>query len=71
VTRATTKQPAPKFSSQVDVFVDREDGTERLVATLNLDKLGWGTNIKRMCGKISDIYVMENCDATSRLADVA
>jgi hypothetical protein len=71
VTRATTKQPAPKFSNQVDVFVDREDGTESLVATLNLDRLGWGTNIKRMCGKISDIYVMENCDANPLRAEVA
>ena len=62
VTRASSRQSAPKFFSQVDVFVNQDDGTERLVTTLNLDKLGWSTNIKRLVGKISDIYVIETPD---------
>ena len=62
VARATSKQHAPRFLSQVDVFASQDDGTERLVTILNLDKLGWSTNIKRLVGQISDIYVIENPD---------
>ena len=61
VKRATSKQRAPKFFSHVDVFAHC-DGTERLVATLNLEKLGWAANFKRLCGQISEIYVMESAD---------
>ncbi len=65
VARATKCQPAPKFSNHVDVFAKRECGTERLVANLNLEKLGWGTSIKRLCGRIRYIYVMEHPDETT------
>lgn len=65
VARATKCQPAPKFSNHVDVFAKREYGTERLVANLNLEKLGWGTSIKRLCGRIRYIYVMEHPDETT------
>lgn len=57
---------APKFSNKVDVFTQCEDGTKRLVVTLHLERLGWGTHIKRLCGKISDIYILETSDDKSR-----
>lgn len=53
-------QAAPKWNSYVDIYVG-EDETQRLAATLNLDKLGWATNLKRLCGKFSHIYVVD-CD---------
>jgi len=36
-----------------------------MIATLNLDKLDWLDNLKRHCGFISDIYVMELSDERS------
>ncbi len=59
------KQPTPKWSSHAHIYVDTnstEPGLEierRLVATVNLDKLGWTMKIKRLCGRRSEIYVME------------
>ena len=45
---------APKFGSRVDIFVD-----SRLVATINLSKLGLVTNAKRFFGKCNQILVMD------------
>lgn len=50
-------QIAPKWHSYVDIYVGDEE-TKRLATTLNLDKLGWTTNLKRLCGKFSHIYVV-------------
>ena len=71
VAKHTICQPAPKFSNHVDVFAKSEYGTERLVANLNLEKLGWGTSIKRLCGRIRYIYVMEHPDDTTSQQNAA
>lgn len=59
----TSKQTAPKWNSYVDIHVTQDDKTERLAATLNLDKLGWATNVMRLCGKFSHIYVLDETAA--------
>ena len=48
---------APKWFNHVDIYDEGE--FNRLVATLNLGKLGWATSMKRLCGKCNDIYMME------------
>lgn len=48
---------APKWFNHVDIYDEGE--FKRLVATLNLGKLGWATSMKRLCGKCNDIYMME------------
>lgn len=48
---------APKWFNHVDIYDEGE--FKRLVATLNLGKLGWAANMKRLCGKCNDIYMME------------
>lgn len=52
------KQAVPKWGSYVDIWVDQDDETKRVAATLNLDKLGWATNVQRAWGRFSHIYVM-------------
>ena len=45
----------------MDIYVD-EDGLKdkkSLVATVNLDRLGWLVNMRRHIGSISHLYVME------------
>lgn len=37
-----------------------------MIATLNLDKLDWLDNLKRHCGYISNICVMELSDEKSQ-----
>lgn len=64
--RVIKSQTAPKWRSYVDIYVGEEE-TKRLAATLNLDKLGWTTNMKRLCGKFSYIYVVEDDSRTSPL----
>lgn len=59
--RVIKTQSVPKWDSYVDIYIGDEE-TKRLAATLNLDKLGWTTNMKRLCGKFSHIYVVE-CDS--------
>ncbi|KAL2046845.1 hypothetical protein N7G274_000863 [Stereocaulon virgatum] len=51
---ATKTQTAPKFGNRVDIYDE-----SRLVATLNLRKLGWVPNAKRLVGKCNQILVME------------
>ncbi|CAD6566725.1 MAG: hypothetical protein ASARMPREDX12_008810 [Alectoria sarmentosa] len=51
---------APKWFNHVDIY--DEGDFKRLVATLNLGKLGWAANMKRLCGKCNDIYMMEMPD---------
>ena len=46
-------QTAPRFGSSVDLYDE-----SRLIATLNLGKLGWGTTRKRWFGKCNQILVM-------------
>lgn len=53
-------QTAPKLGSRVDIFID-----SRLVATINLSKLGWATNTKRLFGKCNQILVMDLPDGTT------
>lgn len=48
---------APRWFNHVDIYDEGE--LKRLVAILNLGKLGWATSVKRLCGKCNDIYVME------------
>lgn len=55
----TSTQSAPKWSSHVPIYVDQDDTTKRLAATLDLGKLGWANNVMRLCGKYSQIVVME------------
>ncbi|MCJ1405815.1 hypothetical protein MMC11_009045, partial [Xylographa trunciseda] len=59
-------QSVPRFASYVNVYVEEDiseqNGSERrksLVATVNLHKLGWSANIKRLMGGINHLYVME------------
>ena len=54
---ATNQQIAPKWGSRVDIYDDSE--SNRLVATLNLSKLGWLVNARRLVGKCNEILVME------------
>ena len=44
---------APHFGSRVDIYDE-----SRLIATLNLGKLGWGTTTKRWFGKCNQILVV-------------
>jgi hypothetical protein len=53
-------QTAPKLGSRVDVFVN-----SRLIATINLSKLGWATNTKRCFGKCNQILIINLPDATT------
>ncbi|MCJ1342316.1 hypothetical protein MMC31_000498 [Peltigera leucophlebia] len=57
------EQPTPKWQSHVLIYADTHSADpepeRRLVAALNLDKLGWTTNVKRLFGRMSQIYVME------------
>lgn len=57
------EQPTPKWQSHVLIYADTHktdpEPERRLVAALNLDKLGWTTNFKRLFGRRSQIYVME------------
>lgn len=62
--QVTSSQNAPKWNSHVDIYVD-QDHTKRLAATLDLGKLGWASNMMRLCGKYSQIVVMELPDAHS------
>ncbi|CAF9933071.1 MAG: hypothetical protein ALECFALPRED_005470 [Alectoria fallacina] len=54
---------APKWFNHVEIYDEGE--FKRLVATLNLGKLGWAANMKRLCGKCNDIYMMEMPDELS------
>ncbi|MCJ1452588.1 hypothetical protein MMC28_002931 [Mycoblastus sanguinarius] len=56
-THATKPKKAPKWANRVDIYDESE--SNRLVATLNLGKLSWSTNMKRLVGKCNQIYVME------------
>ncbi len=56
------EQPTPRWQSHVLIYADaltEPEPERRLVAALNLDKLGWSTNVKRLFGRRSQIYVME------------
>lgn len=57
------EQPTPKWQSHVLIYADTRstdpEPERRLVAALNLDKLGWTANVKRLFGRRSQIYVME------------
>ena len=55
-----SKIPVPRFSSRVDIYV-HEDGSQRkgFVGTVNLDRLGWATNVRRLLGGIDYLYVMD------------
>lgn len=58
--RVIKSQTVPKWRSHVNIYVGEAEETQRLAATLNLDKLGWTTSMKRLCGKFSHIYVVED-----------
>ncbi|CAF9912279.1 hypothetical protein IMSHALPRED_000272 [Imshaugia aleurites] len=67
VSRLENRKPiktAPKWWNHVDLYSDGE--ISRLIATLNLGVLGWTANMKRLCGKCNDIYMMELPDETIR-----
>ena len=58
--KAISRVPAPKWRNRLDIYLNRNDNeSARLAATLSLDKLGWTTNVKRACGQISEVWVME------------
>ena len=72
--KATSRISAPKWSNRLDIYLDREDtDTKSLAATLNLDKLGWTTSLKRFCGSIREVWVMElpDGDASPTIAAAA
>lgn len=58
--QVTSSQSAPKWNSHVSIYVDQDDNTKRLAATLDLGKLGWANNMMRLCGKYSKIVVVES-----------
>jgi hypothetical protein len=64
IVKRASKQPAPKWSSRVRIYEQSPD-SKRMIATLNLEKLDWLANIRRHCGLISEIYVMESPIARS------
>lgn len=45
--------PAPRFGNSVDIYDE-----SRLIATLNLGKLGWFTTTKRLFGRCNQILVI-------------
>ncbi|MCJ1386064.1 hypothetical protein MMC17_009189 [Xylographa soralifera] len=62
----TFKQPVPRWASHVDVYVEEpdseHDGSERrksYVATVNLGKLGWSANVRRLTGEIGHLYLVD------------
>ena len=59
-TKEISKIAVPRFSSRVDIYVD-EDGSQRkgFVGTVNLDRLGWATNVRRLLGGIDYLYVLD------------
>ena len=59
--RIIVERNAPKWNSHARIYVG-ENEEKRLALTLNLDTLGWTTNIKRLCGKFKNIYVVEGAD---------
>ncbi|MCJ1349382.1 hypothetical protein MMC31_007622 [Peltigera leucophlebia] len=58
------EQPTPKWQNHVLIYSQARstepEPERRLVAGLNLGKLGWTTNVKRLFGRRSHIYVMEH-----------
>lgn len=59
--QVTSTQSAPKWNSHVSIYV-QDDDTRRLAATLDLGKLGFTNNVMRLCGKFSQIVVMESSE---------
>ncbi|MCJ1456641.1 hypothetical protein MMC28_007003 [Mycoblastus sanguinarius] len=57
INKATNYETVPKWGSRVSIY--EETGSKRMIATLNLGKLDWITNMKRLFGLIREIYVME------------
>lgn len=59
-------QQAPKLKTHVDIInTESSEGpdTARPIAKLDLGKLGLTANAKRACGRLSQIYVMDDLDA--------
>ena len=61
-----TSVKAPRWSSKVDVHDDANP--EYLIATLNLDKLGFKTNVRRLFGNYKEILIMELPDVPATKA---
>ncbi|KAI4120769.1 MAG: hypothetical protein LQ338_006778 [Usnochroma carphineum] len=58
--KAIKTVPAPRMSNRLNIYLNRNDSDiDRLAATLSLDVLGWAANFKRVCGKVSEVCVME------------
>lgn len=68
VAKATNYTSAPKWTSRVSIY--EKSKARRLIATLNLQKLGRRANMKRHCGLICDIYVLELSDQQQAPIDV-
>ena len=64
VSKTILRRKAPKWGNRVDIY--DEANKSLLIASLNLDKLGWQASWKRHWGKCNDIYVMELPDATDQ-----
>jgi hypothetical protein len=55
----------------VPIYVEHDD-TKRLAATLDLGKLGWANNVMRLCGKYSEILVVDSdCHPSSGLVEAS
>jgi hypothetical protein len=69
--QVTSRQSAPKWNSHVPIYVEHDD-TKRLAATLDLGKLGWANNVMRLCGKYSEILVVDSdCHPSSGLVEAS
>ena len=60
VKRVTKVVRAPQWEDKISIYTDRDDtDTKRLIATLNLGKLGFVTTLKRRCNQIKEVFVVD------------
>ncbi|KAK3173001.1 hypothetical protein OEA41_006329 [Lepraria neglecta] len=59
--KATNHERVPRWGSCVTLY--KKEGSKRMIATLDLDKLDWISNMKRHRGFIKDLYVIPSEDA--------
>ena len=61
VGKVTNHERVPRWGSCVTL--SKKEGSKRMIATLDLDKLDWISNMKRHRGLIKDLYVIPSEDA--------
>ncbi|KAI9783851.1 MAG: hypothetical protein M1816_001152 [Peltula sp. TS41687] len=50
----------PRWNNTQDVYVTTDDGSQRYVATVKLDRLGHGQKFKRLLGTVKQMYVFDS-----------